>query len=732
MLKISFLFLALILAGSCGDGSVSLFDGKTLGGWECDPADLLAGSTTAAQRQAALIVGRIKEILGSDTDRPQFQVYDKGTDSYRNPEYRDIVILMRSPANVAGQFIEILRLAGIPVSSQSSAGYFTATEIADIIALLKVLDNPHRDIEIAAILRSPLFNITETQLAKIRLHSGSKSRRSTIAFYNCLLEYSRTGPDELLRDRISEILVTLDNWRTDARRSSLADLIWKIYRQTNYLSFVTALASGSQRRANLLKLHDRAIQFETFATNSRSTSLTRFVEFIEKLLDQDQDWAPATPENESENAVRIMSVHMSKGLEFPIVFLAGLQKLFNIKDRTGDCLIDSHNALGLRVIEPQSKSKLNSIAHQVIAEKKHETMLAEEMRILYVAITRARERLILIGSKKSDACAKIVQSASLVESSPLPDFLLRSARSHFDWLLYALAGTTQLCDLFGIETSGSTSDENLFTAAIKDQTALNEKVRQLYEKQSAAQPDSPEDQPNENILSQLKLSLNWQYLHKAVTTQPAKSSVSKLTHSSDEFATQDFSNALSRVPKVLTAEPAKVKAPAQRIIGTATHLIIEKLDITQTPTLDSLKQTARQLAANSYIPQDVLSHINYQSILNFFESDLGKIALDPQNEVLREWPFTYAFDAVILDPAAKGENVIVQGIIDMLIRTPAGLVIVDFKTDNVTTAEQISARAEIYRPQLTHYATAASAILHQPLCGRHLYFLKPSVAISVD
>ena len=688
-----------------------------------DPSD---STVTTAQRQAAFIADRIKEMLGADTGDPQFQIYDKGADTYRNPGYSDIVILMRSPSGSVGQFIEVLRLAGIPVSSQSSAGYFTATEIADIVALLKVLDNPHRDIALAAVLRSPLFSITETQLAQIRLHGNSQSPKSPPAFYNCLVEYSRTGRDDPLRTCIENILERLDQWRSLARRFSLAETIWQIYRQTDYLSFVTALPNGSQRRSNLLKLHDRAIQFETFTTNSRSTSLTRFVEFIEKLLEQEQDWAPAQPENETEDAVRIMSVHASKGLEFPIVFLADLQKLFNIKDRTGDCLIDSQSAIGLRIVEPNSRARLSSIAHQVIAENKHETMLAEEMRILYVAITRARERLILVGSKKISACEKIVQPASFVGLTPLPDFLLRTARSHLDWLLMALADTGQICELFNIEAGRSEDDEKLFTAVLNDQTVLNEKVQQLYEKQSVPQPVPTDAGSDANTLLQLKESLAWQYPAKAATALPAKTSVSRLTHPTDEFSTSDYSNAFTRMPKVLSDGSMKTRLPAQKLIGTATHLIIEKIDLAESPTIESLKQIAV-----SCVPEDIIDYIDYTSIVNFFDSGIGKLALDQQNIVHREWPFTYAFDAGQLDSDAKGENIIVQGIIDMLIETPQGLVIVDFKTDKVT-AETVSDRAEKYKPQIQNYAKAASAILDVPTRSSYLYFLKPSIAVSID
>jgi len=238
-----------------------------------------AQHTTSPQRQAAFIAKRIRQMVGADTGKAEFQIYDKQTETYRNVEYRDIVILMRSPAHIANSYVEILQLASVPVSSQTSAVYFATTEITDCICLLKVLDNPQQDIELAALLRSPFFKLTDTQLAMIRLHCRNETSEPETPFYNCLLNYSQDGPREKLRDRLKEILTQIDDWRTQQRNKGLPDLLWRILRDTGYLSFVSALPGGKQRRANLLKLHDRAIQFENFATSAQAVSLTRFIEF---------------------------------------------------------------------------------------------------------------------------------------------------------------------------------------------------------------------------------------------------------------------------------------------------------------------------------------------------------------------------------------------------------------------------------------------------------------------
>jgi ATP-dependent helicase/nuclease subunit A len=352
---------------------------------------------SSRQRQAAMIAQRIRQITGADSGKAEFQVFDRELDSYRDVQYRDIVVLMRSLAKKANDYVEIFRLAGIPVSCQATAGYFQATEISDCLCLLKILDNPQRDIELAAVLRSPFFMMCDTELAKIKLHSKSEDN---INFYGRVLKYCQTGIDKKLSEKLKNIISQIEIWRTNARRGSLADLIWQIYRQTNYFSFVAALPNGQSRKANLLKLHERTIQFEGFVGNSGVPSLTRFVEFFEKLIETGQDWAPAEPQNAAGNAVRIVSVHKSKGLEYPVVFLAELESKFNRSDIQAECLINYEDTLGLQIIDEKTNSKIDSITHEIIAEQKLSTTLAEEMRILYVAATRAKETYSYCFTKK--------------------------------------------------------------------------------------------------------------------------------------------------------------------------------------------------------------------------------------------------------------------------------------------------------------------------------------------
>jgi ATP-dependent helicase/nuclease subunit A len=782
---------------------------------EAEFTDETPGVVTSRQRQAAMIAQRIRQMVGADTGKAEFQIYDKERNCLRDVQYRDIVVLMRSLVKKANDYVEVLRLAGVPVSCQATAGYFQATEISDILSLLKVLDNPQRDIELAAVLRSPIFNVADTELARIKLHSKpveSKIKNQKSKFWNFVIQYIESGSDTKLAARLKEILAWLERWRTLARRGSLADLIWEVYRQTNFLSFVSALPNGQARRANLLKLHDRAIQFEGFATSAGIPSLTRFVEFLEKLLEAGQDWAPAEPQTAAGNAVRILSVHKSKGLEFPVVFLAELETKFNKEDTFGDCLADAKYTVGLQIIDRDSNTKLRSLAHQVIAEEKLKAGLAEEMRILYVATTRARDRLILTASQKKAHCRNVITNGSFFGNRPISDWQLRSCQSPLEWLLLGLSDQKILHDAFETGLAKDAGNDSLFSFKLYNQSQLQQLskfVLGLKAGKSAKRPRHTEggqvadksrpprlsaqkegakytcgtgfqdirlssvEAPVKtrprwpcHLLSQIKKSLGWRYQFGNAPDLPAKSSVTQLTHRSDEYVQFDYSKALDRQPTALVAPAPDLTHPVEpRLIGSATHLVISHLDLACPISRGAIEETIEKLLADNAITAAVAERIDTESILAFFDSDLGKMALDKRNAVLRDWPFTFAFPAssVARDQSlatrftihdsrfTDDEVVIVQGIIDMLIQTPKGLIVIDFKTDDIS-ASQVASRAELYRQQLELYARAASAILkselvrqaHHPeqtcpersrgsrgTIAKWLYFLRPGCGIEI-
>ena len=733
---------------------------------------------SSRQRQAGMIAQRIRQMVGAETGKTEFQIYDKQEDKFRDVEYRDIVILMRSLAKKA-DFVEVLRLAGVPVSCQAIAGYFEATEISDLLCLLKILDNPVRDIELAAVLRSPFFKISDTELAKIKSVGKADRHRN---FYDCVLQYCDSGPDAKLVDKLKKILEQIQQWRTLARRGNLADLVWQIYRETGFLSFVSALPNGRARRANLLKLHDRAIQFEGFASSAGIAQLSRFVEFIEKLQEVGQDWAPAEPDSSVENAVRVLSVHKSKGLEFPVVFLAELDSKFNKRDIQNECLVDARYTLGLQIIDRQSNSKLSSLTHQVIAEQKLSTTLAEEMRILYVATTRARDRLILTACQKSKNCRDIICNGFFFGAKSISHWQLRTCQSPLEWLLYGLCDQKNLHNAFETPLAAQAREDELFSIKLYDQRQLHQlssyvlklktnKSRQTRPAAKKTQPKRTDGQllsqvkgsPKRSFsrLGALKKSLAWQYCFDDVPVLPAKSSVTQLTHRNDEYVKMDYSRALQRQPGVLLPADSDLAGPVEsRLIGVATHLVIAQLDLSRPVNKEAIGKIKEKLLVDGAITEAIAKHINTKSIIMFFQGELGRTVLDDENVVWREWPFTFALPACEFSDSSderqatspvrnstmgtdniteKGkisngtsdELIIVQGIIDMLARTPKGLVVIDFKTDHIA-ADQVPERAEFYRRQLELYSRAASAILKAEILAKWLYFLTPGCASKVE
>jgi len=656
---------------------------------------------TSRQCQAAMIARRIRQMVGADTGKTEFQIYDKKQDTFRGVECRDIVVLMRSLAKKANDYVEVFRLAGVPVSCQATAGYFQATEISDVLCLLKVLDNPQRDIELAAVLRSPFFKVSDTELAKIKIHNRASQQHGN--YYDCVLQYCSCGTDEKLAAKLKGIIAQIEQWRTIARRGNLADLVWRVYSETGF-----------------------------------------FVDFIERLQEAGQDWSPAEPQASAGNAVRILSVHKSKGLEFPVVFLAELDSPFNKKDVQADILTCADDTLGLQIIDRQSNSKLSSLAHEVIAEQKLSTALAEEMRILYVATTRARERLILTASQKQRMCSQIISSGFFFGPEPIPDWQLRSCRSSLEWVLYALSEQRSLHSAFGTGLAEKALDDDLFSFKLYDQAQLkklSEFVVGLKEDRSrGGSRTALAPAVGVRRLAQVKKSLARQYRFGDAYVLPAKTSVTQLTHRSDEYIKFDYSRSLDRQPSALvSAEPVLTEDVEPRLLGIATHLVISQLDLVRPVTEEAIEKTKDTLLADNAINASVAERIDTDSIMTFFESELGKMTFDAENTVLREWPFTFELPTCEWNSSYIPrhttsdirDTIIVQGIIDMLVRTPQGLVIIDFKTDKIT-ANQVTERSELYRRQLDLYSRAASAILKSESIAKWLYFLNPRCVIEVS
>jgi len=692
-------------------------------------------AVTSRERQAAAVAQRILRLIGQDGEYPALQIKDKATGQLRDIEYRDIAILLRSPAQRLDDYVRVLRGAGIPVSATQAAGYFDATEIRDCLNVLKVLDNPQRDIEMAAVLRGPFFNLTDTDLLRIKL---APSRAGSQGFYDRVVCYSQNGARSELAHGLKQVLAQLAQWRQKARESSLPELIWTLIRAQGLLSTVLALPGAQVRRANLLKLHDRGIQFEGFASNQGAVSLHRFVAFIEQLQKAGVDWSSAEPPGSDENAVHLMSVHKSKGLEYPVVFLAELNARFSLKDTSDAVLVDQDGALGLQVIEQGTDARLDSLSHQVIAQAKARSSLAEELRILYVAVTRAKTRLILTGCARQEECLGWVQARAHQDVVPL--WLMQGSRNPLQWILMALAPQRSVQRALGLNENPDPQDLLGTTLYGQDDLRrLSDYVNQLGQTETALGAVRTDAMGKQQVL-RLQATLQWRYPHHALTVLPAKRTVSQLVHPDPLAPSMVFGDSSTGPVLSLSEDVTSEDRRDASVIGTATHLVLACVQWERPVTASVLAGVIRDLKEQQLIDAATAKQINSEAILDFARSSLGQLARDA-DKTYREWPFTlnlpvqelssYGLDVTPGHVLDSSEHIIVQGIADLLLVNAQGLHLIDFKTDRITP-EQVPQRADLYRDQLRLYSVAAQIILQRPVSGKWLYFLQPGLAHQVD
>ena len=675
------------------------------------------------RRQAMLIAKRVRQLVGGGSQPAELQIVDRHTNKLRSIEYGDIAILLRSLKGRVNDYVDVLRQNNIPVDAAVTGSYFESPEIGDCLSILKVIDNPLRDIELAAAMRSPVFGFSDSELFAVR----QAAEPSDMPFYNCVLR-SASGDNELSA-RINAMLATIEKWRNMAAGSRLAQVVWQILRHNDFLSFASALPGGLQKRADLLKLHERAVQFEGFVSTQGNPSLGRFVDFIERLRDSEGDWSQAEADQGQSGSVRVMSIHKSKGLEYPVVFLAGMEKRFNTADTRQMCLLDEDMPIGLKVYVESRGKEMSTNCFNVIKQKKYQSMIAEEMRTLYVAMTRAREKLIIVADTvsrdKTGRCGyvlKLLDELKMFTDAQAFNWWLSdcSSRSYLDWLIAALRSEP---DISGLLRNGG------MAAGLLDVSVTDAGELVCDEDTPAALTDL---QADPQVIAGLRERLSRQYAYQGVLSLPVKNSVSKITHRDDEYKMDFFAAAIDDADvRHIRPDHAAIDP---RTVGTAAHLVFENLPLEKKPQAEDVRQVIGKLKNRGALSEQIAALINIEQVLSFFDTEPGALLFAQGVKVYREYPFTIGIspkDCGFTEPGQDmGENIIVQGIIDLLLITPEGMVVVDFKTDNITAAG-IEARAGIYKKQLRLYSYAVSRILKRSVAAQWLYFLKPMVAHRV-
>lgn len=601
--------------------------------------------------------------------------------------YGDIAVLLRS-VNVSGPvWRRVLAREGVPVEAGQSGGFFEAPEVAVILSLLAVIDNPRQDVALISVLRSELFGFTNDELTEIRLMSGEGD------FYAALSARAQVS------EKARAFLDTLDRLRDFARDSELATLIWEIYESLGCMALCSAMRDGEGRRARLLRLFELARSFET--TGWRG--LRRFLDWLRSMRERGEE--PAFPDEDGGGAVRIMSIHRSKGLEFPVVFIGDTARQFNRSDLRGSVLVHPELGLGPKFTDAARGIEYPTLARRAVANRLERELLSEELRLLYVAMTRARERL-FITCAMADA-QKTMDKLAPAAQEHIPAQALLPMRSMAEWLICAALGT---------------GGRALTLSIGGDEEGVPRRVT------PAAQPE-PERTGEEAVPVDFDALLAWRYPHAGAETLPSKLTATELKSLAEPDA--ESAELLPRAARTFRrpdiALAARRLTAAER--GTATHLALRYLELGALTTPEAAREAVDRLAAAGKLSAREAAAVDAAGLCRFALSPLGRrITAAPR--VLREFPFALLCPAERFFPGAEGEELLLQGVVDCCLIEPDGAVIVDYKTDRIAP-EAAPERAKRYAAQLETYAWAVSRITGLAVKAKIVYFLQPGEAVEL-
>ena len=640
--------------------------------------------------EARMIASRIHEM------RKEGQtVTDKESGELRPMEYRDIVILLRSVSGMADTFVKVLLEEGIPAFTTSRTGYFSTVEIQTVLNMLRVIDNPMQDIPLAAVLYSPVGGFSGEDLAKIRAVSGEKTFYESILTYDTMPEEET---DQKLRERLRGFLAKLETFRKRVPYTPVHELITELLEETGYLSYITALPAGEQKCANVQMLIEQAIHYE----DTSYKGLFHFVRYIEKLRKYDVDYGEADIINENENAVRIMSIHKSKGLEFPVVFAAGMGKTFNTQDTRSRLILHPELGIGLDCMDTVRRTKTPTLLKRTLARQTEEENLGEELRVLYVALTRAKEKLILCGCLK-DVEKKFGEYRQNADTEHPVSFLARSsAHCYFDWVLPALYSYPEKYEIrvFG-ETDARAGH-------------LKEAVRTLLTKEQVKRTVQTADK---ELLEKIEERLSFAYPFEAEKDIKTKVSVSEIKHQRMQFEPEEMETVqwyaeeeTEEIVPDFIEKRDRVNRGALR--GSAMHLVMQCLPFAGSPSDGNKKQMYAWIAEElgklkkaGRLDETMYELVRIPMIVDFFASSLGKrmVQADQREELRKEKAFVLGIPAGEIWDCDSRELVLVQGIVDAFFYEDGDIILMDYKTDSVEKPEQLIQR---YQAQLDLYARA--------------------------
>ena len=678
--------------------------------------------------EAKFVANKIQELLNSN-----YMVFDK-KQGYRKIRPKDIVILLRATSNLSPIYEKELSDLELPVFSDTSGTYLDTVEIQTILSVLKIIDNPLQDIPLVVVLRSSICNFTDNDLITIRLTDRNCN------FYEALIK-TRLICDGDLKTKIESFLEKLEKWKSISQYMPLDEFIWQIYLDTGYYQYVGLLPNGAMRQANLKTLFEKAKQYE----KASFKGLFNFIQFIDKLKKQNGDLASAKLIGENEDVIRIMSIHKSKGLEFPVVFLCNSHKKFNMQDLNDIILLHQDIGFGPTIMDTTKKIKYSSIAKDAIKLKMKQETLSEEQRILYVALTRAKEKLYITGRSKD--FTKYVQDKNKVlemyesENIKLDAKLMKKANSYLDWIMYVYLfnqGRTitlkgeqyKLSDIITLNVSNKKDLlKTLAKEEVVEQIDLKEKIGQILKNKS--------DEENKKSEQALKELLEWKYDYIVDTTLPTKSSVTKIKQEKIKLEeilkgieSEEVEYKKSYTPKFMQED--KKISNAEK--GTLVHLCIQRLDERKDYELKDIQNMILNLVEKEIITKNEADAIDVNLIYQYTKSQLFE-ELRQAKEVHKEQPFYINIPAkdVVSEAENSKKNILVQGIIDLYyIDKNDNLVLIDFKTDYISNEPNAKEKIlEKYKVQLEIYKTALEQALGRKVNKTALCLVKDEYYLEI-
>ena len=713
-----------------------------IGEQHAEGAGVLVDYDNVRQLEALAIAARIKQLKGS------LKVMEKSTGELRPVRYSDMVILLRTTSGWDEEFKKILEQQGIPVYITSKTGYFGALEVQELLQFLRVLDNPRQDIPLFGVMQSVFGGFTQEEIAQIR-SGGEGHSRKRMTLYEALKEVAQSGrtveegeetsagesigEETELSQKADTFLQRIGHYRDLTPFTSIRDLLQRILDDYDYLNYVTALPAGSKRRANVEMLLTKASAFE----KTSYFGLFHFIRYMEQLEKYDVDYGEADTLDENADVVRIMSIHKSKGLEFPVVFVSGLSKRFNMQDANQSLIVDMDLGVAVDYVDSVRRIKNKTLRRAVLSAKMKEDNLAEELRVLYVALTRAREKLILTAVlDKADEKWELAQMTGQERLTYL-DFC--EAGSYMDFLLPILPKT-------GIAVK-TLRTEDLAAEEIREQLRMGDRREELQRVAvgEVLLPGDPEE--NERKLMRLRERFAYQYPHPGLQKLYTKTTVSELKIAAmaekDEAAFHTFEE--KEVVPYIPAFRREQEKVSGAVRGSAFHRVMELLDFTYVfvesglfekcpgdyetyrKRLDAerlkkrLEEFLQRETVSLRLTEEYAKAVSLPKILNFLEQELAYRMWRAQEQGLlyREQPFVLGIDAKRLDPdLPEGEKVLIQGIIDVFFIEDGEIVLLDYKTDVIDSLEALWNR---YNVQIQYYEEALTKLMQMPVKERILY-----------